>query len=85
MKGMQVSKQSKKKVISDSPSLQDWKEKYIHPNYTRIFTENFTEEVCIHVQFLLFLLQFFRLKSQLSTVVTVFSTRIFVFEISPLQ
>uniref|UniRef100_A0A8C7QG25 procollagen-lysine 5-dioxygenase n=1 Tax=Oncorhynchus mykiss TaxID=8022 RepID=A0A8C7QG25_ONCMY len=23
----------------------DWKEKYIHPNYTRIFTENYLEEV----------------------------------------
>lgn len=26
--------------------LQDWKEKYIHENYTRIFTENYMEEVC---------------------------------------
>ena len=25
--------------------LQDWKQKYIHPNYTRIFTENLSEEV----------------------------------------
>uniref|UniRef100_A0A8C7KR50 procollagen-lysine 5-dioxygenase n=1 Tax=Oncorhynchus kisutch TaxID=8019 RepID=A0A8C7KR50_ONCKI len=24
----------------------DWKEKYIHPNYTRIFTENYLEEPC---------------------------------------
>uniref|UniRef100_A0A3Q4AT74 procollagen-lysine 5-dioxygenase n=1 Tax=Mola mola TaxID=94237 RepID=A0A3Q4AT74_MOLML len=24
----------------------DWKEKYIHQNYTRIFTENYTEEPC---------------------------------------
>nr|XP_023661772.1 procollagen-lysine,2-oxoglutarate 5-dioxygenase 2-like isoform X2 [Paramormyrops kingsleyae] len=24
----------------------DWKEKYIHPNYTRIFTENLTEQPC---------------------------------------
>ncbi|XP_008300503.1 procollagen-lysine,2-oxoglutarate 5-dioxygenase 2 isoform X1 [Stegastes partitus] len=24
----------------------DWKEKYIHPNYTRIFTENFLEQPC---------------------------------------
>nr|XP_046227528.1 procollagen-lysine,2-oxoglutarate 5-dioxygenase 2 isoform X1 [Scatophagus argus] len=24
----------------------DWKEKYIHENYTRIFTENYTEEPC---------------------------------------
>ncbi|XP_056155330.1 procollagen-lysine,2-oxoglutarate 5-dioxygenase 2 isoform X2 [Lampris incognitus] len=24
----------------------DWKEKYIHPNYTRIFTENYMEEPC---------------------------------------
>ncbi|MEQ2200358.1 hypothetical protein XENOCAPTIV_028196, partial [Xenoophorus captivus] len=27
----------------------DWKEKYIHPNYTRIFTENQLEEVCIYL------------------------------------
>ncbi|XP_071184046.1 procollagen-lysine,2-oxoglutarate 5-dioxygenase 2-like isoform X1 [Salvelinus alpinus] len=24
----------------------DWKEKYIHPNYTRIFTDNYLEEPC---------------------------------------
>ncbi|XP_071383665.1 procollagen-lysine,2-oxoglutarate 5-dioxygenase 2 isoform X2 [Centroberyx affinis] len=24
----------------------DWREKYIHPNYTRIFTENYLEEPC---------------------------------------
>ncbi|XP_068199821.1 procollagen-lysine,2-oxoglutarate 5-dioxygenase 2 isoform X2 [Antennarius striatus] len=24
----------------------DWKEKYIHPNYSRIFTEDYTEEPC---------------------------------------
>ncbi|KAM4605913.1 procollagen-lysine,2-oxoglutarate 5-dioxygenase 2 isoform 2-T2 [Polymixia lowei] len=24
----------------------DWKEKYIHPNYTRIFTENYLEQPC---------------------------------------
>ncbi|XP_019714984.1 procollagen-lysine,2-oxoglutarate 5-dioxygenase 2-like [Hippocampus comes] len=24
----------------------DWKEKYIHPNYMKIFTENYLEEPC---------------------------------------
>lgn len=36
-------------LIWNSFSTQDWKEKYIHPNYTRIFTENHMEEVCISV------------------------------------
>lgn len=43
---MWVSKQS---LIRNSFYLQDWKEKYIHQNYTRIFTENHMEEVCVHV------------------------------------
>uniref|UniRef100_A0A674N1R9 procollagen-lysine 5-dioxygenase n=1 Tax=Takifugu rubripes TaxID=31033 RepID=A0A674N1R9_TAKRU len=28
----------------------DWKEKYIHENYTRIFTENYMEEVCVKLK-----------------------------------
>lgn len=28
---------------------QDWREKYIHPNYTRIFTDNLLEQVFIHL------------------------------------
>lgn len=47
--GMQVGKQCKKFYLSENLYTQDWKEKYIHQNYTRIFTENHLEEVCIYV------------------------------------
>lgn len=49
--GMQVSDKNPKgegragTLVCNSFSVQDWKEKYIHRNYTQIFTENFTEEV----------------------------------------
>jgi len=28
---------------------QDWREKYIHPNYTRIFTDNILEQVGLFI------------------------------------
>lgn len=47
--GMQVRKQFKKwALIWSTFCLQDWKEKYIHSNYTRIFTDNYLEQVCIY-------------------------------------
>jgi len=35
----------KHQTVAPHFSSQDWKEKYIHINYTRIFTENLLEQV----------------------------------------
>lgn len=36
---------TEKKYCNPFSSPQDWREKYIHPNYTQIFTENLLEQV----------------------------------------